>query len=34
MQWDNKPVAMAILKDYITHQQQRAQEAQNENDRT
>jgi len=34
MEWDNKPVALDIFKDYIHHQQQRAQEAQNENNRT
>lgn len=34
MDWDNKPIAMAIFKDYIHHQQQRAQEAINENNRT
>lgn len=26
--WDNKPAAIAILKDYINHQQQRAKEVQ------
>lgn len=31
MDWDNKPIAMAILEDYINHQQKRAQEANNEN---
>jgi len=29
--WDNKPIAMAIFKDFIFHQQQRAKEVQNEN---